>query len=163
MANAIYLKIDGAPGLSKNKGHEGEIELESYSFGASQQSTMGHGGGGGSGKVQFDQFTFHAKVGKESPEVWFALCQGKHIPKIVLTSEKAGGAGGPVKHVVIELKDCMFTHYSMSDSLGATDPQGGYSLDFAEAKFDYQPQNKEGGKDGAVVTHSWNSSENKGS
>ena len=69
MANAIYLKIDGAPGLSKNKGHEGEIELESYSFGASQQSTMGHGGGGGSGKVQFDQFTFHAKVGKESPEV----------------------------------------------------------------------------------------------
>ena len=162
MANALYLKIDGAKGLSRNKGHEDEIELESYSFGASQQSTMGSGGGGGAGKVQFDQFTFHAKVGKESPEVWFGLCQGAHIKTITLTAEKAGG-GGVVKAVVIELKNCMFTHYSMSDSVGALHPQGGYSLDFEEAKFDYQAQDEKGAKDGAAVTHSWNSTKNSGS
>ena len=160
MANAIYLKIDGAPGLSKNKGHEGEIELDGYSFGASQQSTMGHGGGGGAGKVKFDQFNFHAKVGKESPEVWFALCQGKHIPNIKLVSEKAGGAGGPVQHVVIELKDCMFTHYAMSDSVGGPDPQASYTLDFNEAKFKYQAQDKTGAKDGGPVEQSWSNSGN---
>jgi type VI secretion system secreted protein Hcp len=159
MANAIYLKIDGVKGSSKNKGHEGEIELESYSFGASQQSTMGHGGGGGAGKVQFDQFTFNAKVGIESPEVWGKVCNGFHVPEITLTADKAGGTS-PITAVKIVLKDCMFTHYGMHDSLGQPDPSGSYSLDFREAKWSYQAQDAKGAKEGGPVEQGWDSSKN---
>ncbi|MEO7986135.1 MAG: type VI secretion system tube protein Hcp, partial [Gemmatimonadales bacterium] len=49
MAFDAFLKIDGVDGESTRKGFEKQTEIFSYSFGASNPSTVGSGGGGGGG------------------------------------------------------------------------------------------------------------------
>ena len=47
-----FLKLDGAPGESKDHKHKDEIEINSWGWGAVQGGSFGFGGGGGTGKVQ---------------------------------------------------------------------------------------------------------------
>ncbi|TMQ35310.1 MAG: type VI secretion system tube protein Hcp, partial [Planctomycetota bacterium] len=50
-----FLKIEGIPQAespdAEYKGSDGWMQIESWSFGASQGGTMAYGGGGGAGKV----------------------------------------------------------------------------------------------------------------
>ena len=62
MANAIFLKIDGAPGTSLEANHKEWIDIESYSFGGSQASTQSYGSGAGSGRVSFQDFHFTVEI-----------------------------------------------------------------------------------------------------
>jgi len=45
-----FLKIDGIDGESQDSKHKGDIELESFSWGATQAGTSSYGGGMGAGK-----------------------------------------------------------------------------------------------------------------
>jgi len=49
MAFDYFLRIDGVPGSSTDAKHKGEIEVESFSFGVSNQASPGTGAGGGAG------------------------------------------------------------------------------------------------------------------
>lgn len=160
MANAIFLKVDGAPGTSTVADHKTWIEIESYSFGANQQSTMAHGSGGGAGRVSFQDFHFTAKAGKESPVMFGFVCSGQHIAKVELHEQKAGGAAG-VNFVEITLEDCFMSGYQMSDSAHAAEPSASYTLSFSKANFKYQAQNDKGGKDGGPVESGWDAKANK--
>jgi type VI secretion system secreted protein Hcp len=159
MSNAIYLKVDGAPGTSVAKGHDKEIELESYSFGGSQLSNQAYGGGAGAGKVSFQDFHFTAKVGEESPNMFLFMCSGKHIDKVVLSAEKAGGDAS-VKFIEITLEDCFMTSFSMADSSGGPDPSGSYSLNFSKAKFKYTGQSDKGANAAGKET-GWDAKKNQ--
>jgi type VI secretion system secreted protein Hcp len=158
MSNAIFLKVDSAPGTSKIKGHDKEIELESYSFGGSQLSNQAQGGGAGSGKVSFQDFHFTAKAGEESPNLFLFMCNGFHIPKVVLSCEKAGG-DATVKFLEITLEDCFVTSFSMSDHAGGPDPSGSYSLNFSKCKFKYTGQTDKGAA-GASKETGWDAKVN---
>ena len=46
MANDYFLKIDGIEGESADHKHKGEIDIMSYSMGATQTGTFSMGGGG---------------------------------------------------------------------------------------------------------------------
>lgn len=50
MSTDIFLKIDGVTGESRDSRHQGWIQIESFSWGATQPSGMETGSGGGSGK-----------------------------------------------------------------------------------------------------------------
>src|SRR4051812_47434031 len=89
MANDYFLKIDGIEGESQDAAHKGEIQLESFSWGASQTGTFQYGGGGGAGKVQMQDFHFVMKHNKASPKLMLACSSGEHIKKAVLTARKA--------------------------------------------------------------------------
>lgn len=53
-----FLKIDGVDGESTaDKGHKNEIEILSWSWGASQPASAHHGGGMGAGKVSSRDFS----------------------------------------------------------------------------------------------------------
>jgi type VI secretion system secreted protein Hcp len=159
MANAIYLKIDGAKGTSLEKEHKEWIEIESYSFGGSQASTQSYGSGAGSGRVSFQDFHFTVKAGKESPVLFGFMCSGQHIAKIEMHEQKAGGAS-PVNFVEVILEDCFVTSYQMSDNTGVPEPTSSYSINFSKAKFKYQPQNDKGGKEGGPVESGWDAKQN---
>src|SRR4249920_362130 len=91
MANVEYfLRIDGIEGERAAKGHEGELDLESYSFGLLQVGTVGVGGGGGAGKAQFDDLYFVALTSKASPKLFVGCATGEHFKEAVLTARKAG-------------------------------------------------------------------------
>ena len=91
MAVDMFLKIDGCEGESPDAKHKGCLEIQSFSFGATQSGSFGSGGGGGAGKANFQDFHFVINLGKHSPKVFELLCTGKHIPSAVLVCPKAGG------------------------------------------------------------------------
>src|ERR1700681_1453495 len=90
MAADYFLKIDGIDGESHDSKHKDEIDLMSWSFGASQLGTHSAGGGGGAGKVSMQDFHFTMHVNKATPKLFLACATGEHIKKAVLTCRKAG-------------------------------------------------------------------------
>ncbi|HUL67278.1 MAG TPA: type VI secretion system tube protein Hcp, partial [Burkholderiaceae bacterium] len=49
----IHLKLGDIKGESTDDKHKDEIDVESWSWGASNPGSMARGGGGGTGKVSF--------------------------------------------------------------------------------------------------------------
>ena len=85
-----FLKIDGIQGESKADKHKDEIDIQSFSWGATQSGTFAVGGGGGAGKVSMQDFHFTMPDNKASPALFLACAQGDHIKSAILTCRKAG-------------------------------------------------------------------------
>jgi type VI secretion system secreted protein Hcp len=95
MAVDIFMKIDGVPGESTASGHEGEIDLSSFSFGVENPTTIGSAtGGAGAGKASFKEFTITKHTDKSSTTFFKNCCSGTHYPNVVITLRKAGGESG---------------------------------------------------------------------
>ena len=81
MAVDAFLKIEGIT----DKVRGGEIQLESFSWGVSNTSTIGGAGGGaGAGKASFQDFSFTALVGEQSPKLFEAAAMGQPIRNAML-------------------------------------------------------------------------------
>src|SRR5438876_947622 len=85
-----FLKVDGIQGESKADKHKDEIDIESFSWGATQSGTFAVGGGGGAGKVAMQDFHFTMGVNKASPALFLSCATGDHIKNATLTCRKAG-------------------------------------------------------------------------
>src|SRR5262245_54497218 len=143
MATDYYLKIDGIEGESEDDKHKGAIELQSFSWGETQQGTMAFGGGGGAGKVQFQDIHCASHTSKASPKLAIACATGQHIPKVVLTVRKAGG--NQEDYYKVTLTDVLVSSYQSGGSEGANAvPMDQFSLNFATIEFEYKPQKNDG-------------------
>lgn len=150
MASDFLLMIDGIKGESKQDKHKDEIEIESFSWGASQQGSFGSGGGGGAGKVVFQDVHFTSRVGKHSPLVAKACATGQHIKKGQLTVRKAGDKQQEYYKVIIE--DILVSSYQTGGSEGSNAlPVDQFALNFSKIEFDYAPQKEDGNLDSPVV------------
>src|SRR5215472_8390845 len=129
----MFLKIDGVEGESPDGKHKGEIELLSFSYGATQPGSAGHGGGSGIGKVQVQDFHFSKYLDKASPKLFEFCATGKHTPKVVLTCRKAGGDSLPTESV---------------------------TLNFSKIEIEYKGQDEKGNLTG-VVKAGWDLSKNQ--
>jgi type VI secretion system secreted protein Hcp len=152
-----FLKIEGIDGESDASKHEKEIEISSFSWGASQ-GTHGAGGGGGAGKVKFDDIKFHTQVNASSPKLMLACASGEHIKKAVLTCRKAGK--DQQDFYQITFSDVLVSSYENSghgqegenhDHIVPTDE---FSLNFAKIEYEYKPQ-KPDGTLGSAVKAGW--------
>lgn len=112
----VFLKLDGIPGTSTDAKHSGEIEIMSYSFGASNSGSTTPGGGGGTGKVTFSDLHVTKHVDVASPKLFTAVAQGKHIPTATLTVERAR-RGLPSYYVVV-MKDVLVSSYQTGGNSG---------------------------------------------
>ena len=108
----IFLKIEGLPGESTDDKHKGELDLESFSWGATQAGTGGHGGGSGQGKVQPHDFTFTKRLDKSSPVLYMACATGTHYKEVTLSVRKAGG--GQQEYFKVKMNDVMVSSYNVS-------------------------------------------------
>lgn len=152
MAAADYfLKLEGIEGESQDDKHKGEIDLESYSFGATNSGGHSYGGGGGAGKVSMNDFHFVQKINKATPKLMLACASGQHIPKGILTARKAGG--NQEEFMKVTFSDLLVSSYQTGGSSGGdVVPTEQISLNFAKIEFEYKPQKKDGTLDGAVKT-----------
>jgi len=157
MAIALFMKVDGATGESKNAVYKDHTELDSFSWGATQPSSMHSGGGGGAGKVSFHDLTCVGKMDKAYPSVYIKCASGEHISKVEIMGAKAGG--DQIEYFKITLEDVLVTNVSVSGSSGA-EVVVGYSFQASKAKSEYSVQTEKGGK-GATSTFGWNIKENK--
>jgi type VI secretion system secreted protein Hcp len=78
MAFDAFLKIEGIDGESLEKNHKDEIEIESFSWGATQQGASSHGTGAGAGKVSMQDFHFVMRHNSASPTLFLFCANGKH-------------------------------------------------------------------------------------
>lgn len=154
-----FLKLDGIEGESFDAKHKGEIDLESWSWGASQSGTFAAGGGGGAGKVHMQDFHFVMKVNKASPRLMLACASGDHIKKAILTCRKAGKE--QQEFMKVTFTDLLVSSYQTGGSgQGDVVPTDQISLNFAKIEVEYKQQNADGSLGGAVQA-GWNVKENK--
>lgn len=156
MAVDFFLKLDGVEGESSDAKHKGEIEVLSFSWGASNQATFSSGGGGGAGKVNFQDLHITTNVNKSSPVLLKHCACGTHIKSAKLTARKAGT--DQQEYYIVTLTDCMVSSYQTGAS--SETPTDQFALAFAKIEFEYKPQDEKGGL-GGVVKAGWNIKENK--
>jgi type VI secretion system secreted protein Hcp len=157
MTIALFMKVDGAPGESRNAKHKDWTDLESFNWGASQPSTMHVGGGGGAGKVSFQDCTAVAPVDKSYPALLIKCASGEHISKVEVAASKAGG--DEVEFFKVTLEDVIVTGVNVTGSQGAV-TMVTYSFQAGKVKSEYSVQTDKGTK-GATSEFGWNIKENK--
>jgi type VI secretion system secreted protein Hcp len=147
-----FLKIDGIEGESQDSKHKGEIEIESFSWGAAQMGTASHGGGMGAGKVQMQDFHFVMRVNKSTPKLFLACARGDHIKSAILTCRKAGKE--QQEYLKVTFSDLLVSSYSASGSgAGNILPMDQISLNFTKVEFEYKEQKPDGSLGGAIKAH----------
>ena len=144
-----FLKIDGIEGESQDAKHGKEIELQSFSWGETQQGSYSAGGGGGAGKVSMQDFHFVMHVNKASPKLFLACATGEHIKKAVLTCRKAGKE--QQEYMKWTFSDLLVSSYQTGGSTGGSAlPLDQVSLNFAKVEVEYKPQKADGSLEAAV-------------
>jgi type VI secretion system secreted protein Hcp len=150
MGADFLLMIDGIKGESVQDKHKDEIEVESFSWGATQQGAHGGGGGGGAGKVSFQDLHFTSRVGKHSPLLVKACAQGQHIKKALLTVRKSGGS--QEEYYKVTMEDLLVSSYQSGGSEGSNAlPVDQFALNFAKIEFAYSAQKPDGKLDAPVI------------
>jgi type VI secretion system secreted protein Hcp len=157
MAFDTYLKIAGVEGEATAEGNAGEIEIFSFSWGASNPTTVGSGSSGlSAGKVSVSSFNIMKKSEKSSPKLFAACCNGKHFDTAVVTLKKATGEGGQKPFLKYSFSDVMVESVQWSGSSGGDDtPTESVSLAFAKVKIEYFKQDEASGSMSAAGDASW--------
>ena len=153
-----FLKLDGIPGESRDAKHKGEIDLEAFSWGATNQGPHG-GGGGGSGKVAMQDFHFTTRVNKASPLLFLSCATGKHIKQAILTARKAGK--GQQEFLVFKFTDVLISSYQVGGSEAAPEtPMDQISFNFGQIQYEYREEKADGSLD-APIKAGWDVKKNK--
>jgi type VI secretion system secreted protein Hcp len=153
MAIEYFLKLDGLPGESLSAKHANEIELHSWSWGASNPVHM-DGSGMSAGKVSFSDISVSKPVDKASAKLLELCCTGKHISTGTLSCSKSTGDKNPGDYLTIKLTEIAITSFQGGGSSGEATGTESLSLAFAKFELDYKIQ----GKDGTLTaagTASW--------
>ena len=154
-----FLKIKGIDGESTDKSHGKEIDILSWSWGASNAGSHSSGGGGGAGKVSFQDFSFAMRVNKASPKLLLSCASGDHIPEALLTCRKAGKT--QQEYLKIKFSEIHITSFQTGGSQGEVVPVDSISISFGKMEYEYYPQKADGSLDAKVPIH-WSVKENVG-
>ena len=159
MAVDMFLKVSNSiAGESQDGAHKDEIDVLAWSWGASQSGTMHAGGGGGAGKANFQDISITKYLDKASPLLLQACAKGTHLDQCDLVVRKAGDK--PLEYLKITMKECLISSYSTGGSGGEDRLTENVSINFAEFKVEYNPQEQKGGGKG-VVPFTWSIAKNQ--
>jgi type VI secretion system secreted protein Hcp len=151
MAIDAYLFITGITG----SGPGGAIEIDSFSFGASNSGTAGTGSsGGGAGKVSLSDLTITKTVDSSSPKIFDNVLNGMVISSVVLKVYRGAGGkgstGSPTEYLMITLTNCVISGYTLNDGTSGSQspcpptdggrPMESISINFGQLAFQYMPQ-----------------------
>lgn len=140
MAVDYFLKLDGIQGESQDEKHKNEIQILSWSWGASNISSVSGTGGSGAGKVDLSDVSMMLNFDKSTTKFFKSVCDGKHITTGQLTAIKAGGNGKP--YLKVDFKEIFITGLQMS-AAGEV-PAVSLSFSYDEIKMDYSAQDEKG-------------------
>lgn len=116
-----FLKIDGIPGESTDDKHQGEIDIMSFSWGATNPATASAGGGGGAGRVQLQPLHLAKPTDTSSPNLFLKCATGQVLKSAVLTAQTTVGEQ-PVEFLKITLSDVLVSSYQISASTNPGPP-----------------------------------------
>ncbi|HEX2047947.1 MAG TPA: type VI secretion system tube protein Hcp [Acidimicrobiales bacterium] len=157
MAVDMFLKLDGIEGESKDAKHKGELDIESFSFGASNPGSTSGGTGGGAGQVSMNDFSFTTQVSKASPKLFLACASGQHLKTAVLSVRKAGGQ--QQDFLKVTLSDVTVSGYHEAASEASDVLADHVTMGFAKIQVSYSGPRPDGALD-TPVTVGWDLKKN---
>jgi len=150
----MFMKVDGVTGESKDANHVGWTDINSFSWGASQQGSSGDA----AGKVNFNDLHVTTLIDKSVTALLKFCATGKRVKNVEVSLCKAGGQ--QMEYGKITLEDVLVTSVDYSgatttDTLGIT-----YAFQAARVKQQYWEQTGAGGR-GAETSMGWDIKGNK--
>ncbi|HWG47019.1 MAG TPA: type VI secretion system tube protein Hcp [Gemmataceae bacterium] len=148
-----YLKI-GSPdvkGESTDKSHTGEIQVEGFSLGASNPSTISSGTSGSStGKVNMSTLTINKRTDKSSAILFQACCSGEHYGTAKLTVRKSGKT--PLEYLIYTFTEVFVNSVQWNGTTGEKEdsPLEEVQFSFASVHVKYVPQKPDGSGDSPI-------------
>lgn len=143
MASDYYLLIDGVTGESQAVGMTNYIELDSFSFGASNPADVG-GKGLSGGKASLSDFSCTFGMDSASYQVLKNLYNGTHIATCTFVGRKTGGGGTPFTYLKSIMTNCYITsHGTGGGSTGI--PSQSVSIAYEQIEFQYYTQDTSSG------------------
>jgi len=137
MAYDAFLKIMGIDGESQDVTHKDWIPLESFSWGVSN-SASGAAGGGRGERVMFQDFSFTALMGKQSPQLFEWAAAGRRITEAILAVTR-GVSDKSSELLQIQFNQIVISSYKLDEGglpavqLGA--PMENVSFNFESLTF----------------------------
>jgi type VI secretion system secreted protein Hcp len=161
MAFNAFLQINtpAVVGESTQANFVGWIEIYSFSFGASNPTTVSSGQAGlSAGKVSISSFNCMKKADKSSPPLFAACTTGQHYGGAVVNLLKATGVSGMQQIFwTYTFTDVMVESIQWSGSSGGDDtPTESVSLAFGKIQIDYFMQDTATGAMTNSGTATWN-------
>jgi type VI secretion system secreted protein Hcp len=144
----MFLMLKGIPGEAKDARYKDQIEILSYSMGASQTSPS-TGSRLAASRPCVKEISFSKTLDKSSPLLFATAVSGMHIPDATLTLRKAGG--DQAEYMIVRFQDVIVSSYQSSGSEGGALPMDSFSLNFAKITFSYSPQKPDGTLDSPVT------------
>lgn len=147
MAFDTFLKLTDVPGECVAQGFEGWIDIYSFSWGASNPTTVGSGKTGlSASRVTISSFNVMKKTEKSSPKLFAMCCSGQHIAEAQVVMRKATGtSGGQKPFLTYKFTDVMVESIQWSGSSGGDDtPSESVSFAFAKCEITYFQQDQKG-------------------
>jgi type VI secretion system secreted protein Hcp len=139
MAVDFFLKVDGIQGESVDANHKNEIKIMSWSWGASQTTSVSGTGGSGAGKASLSDLSIMTDFDKATPQFFKSIVKGTHIKTGTLTAVKAG-ADKPYLTLSLQELFCSSLQVSASSEV----PTISLSFSYNEIKVDYSTQDESG-------------------
>lgn len=144
MASDYYLLIDGVTGESQAVDMTNYIELDSFSFGASNAADVG-GKGLSAGKASLSDFSFSCALDSASFQILKCLYTGKHVPTCTFKGRKTGGDAKPYVYVQSVMTNCYITSHSTGGGSAGV-PSQSVSIAYEQIQFQYFTQDTSSGQ-----------------
>ncbi len=144
-----FLELEGIDGEAQDSEHSGKIELQSFSWGASNNSSFAVGTGSGISKGQIQDISFSKFTCKASLRLFERAVNGKPVPKGKLSLLKLTGEK-KIPYFEVELENVVVTSFQIAAHGDGQLPTESSTLHFVQMKSKYLPQGNEGDPSGNV-------------
>lgn len=124
-----FLKLTGIPGDSERDGHEDDIELLTFAWGAAQDASTKED----KPALAIEAFLFAARWGMHSPPLYEHLVTARRIQSAVMEARRTI-EGETRDYVRIAMSDCLVSSYHVLPN--ASDAQ---AMDLVELRFTSPP------------------------
>lgn len=160
MAYDAFMWLEGgdpaAEGETQDKTYKDKkaFEIYSFSWGASNPTTIGSASGGaGAGKVSISSFNVMKRTDSSSAAMFTNCAKGSHFTKAHVVLRKAGGTAIP--YLTYEFEEVFVDSIQWSGSSGGDDtPTESVSFAFGKVAIEYEPQLAKG-EEGTKKTATW--------
>jgi len=140
MAVDYFFDVDGIQGESQDANFKNKIQILSWSWGASNISSVAGTGGSGAGKVDLSDFSMMLFFDKSTPKFFKSIVKGTHITKATMSAVKSGADGKP--YLKVNFTEIFITGLQMSASSEV--PSVSLSFTYNEIGIDYSVQDEKG-------------------
>lgn len=130
---------------------EGQLVIQSFSWGCSNDTTLAfgasHGGGQGKPRMQDMQFSFF--VDKTTTALFKAVTTNSHFDTVTLTLQRAGGENTRIPYMKYVMESAVVN--SLTESGGAGNlVMASISITYAKMTKKYTPQADAGSEEGEI-------------